>query len=88
MEEESSNGENGNVRRRIEKDISIFSSNIKLIRNADLTPIEQHVVELSEMYAKDSESWLEKGDYYTSFSSISYAHGLLDSILKIKGMSE
>ena len=40
------------------------------------------------MYASDSVAWLKKKDYYTSFSSISYAHGLLDAIRKNRGISE
>lgn len=40
------------------------------------------------MYAQDSEAFLKKGDIYTSFASIAYAHGLLDSILKMKHLQE
>lgn len=76
------------IEKRIRKDISIFSDNIKKANGITLTPDEKRVVELSKMYASDSESWLRKGDLYTSFSSISYAHGLLDSILKIKHLQE
>ena len=35
------------------------------------------------MYAKDSQSFLDKGDLYTSFASINYAHGLLDAVKAI-----
>ncbi|MCK5636423.1 MAG: DUF357 domain-containing protein, partial [Thermoplasmatales archaeon] len=31
----------------------------------------------------DSKYYLEKKDYFTAFGCINYAHGLLDSILKI-----
>jgi hypothetical protein len=41
------------------------------------------VIELSKMYAKDSKSYLDKKDFYTSFSCISYAHGLLDALKDI-----
>ncbi|MGC8586844.1 MAG: DUF357 domain-containing protein [Candidatus Micrarchaeia archaeon] len=47
---------------------------------------ESQVIELAKMYASDADSWLQKEDYYTAFSSISYAHGLADAILKIKGV--
>lgn len=43
------------------------------------------VLELSKMYAKDSKSFLDKGDLYTSFSCIGYAHGLLDALREIHG---
>ncbi|MDE1851415.1 MAG: DUF357 domain-containing protein [Candidatus Micrarchaeota archaeon] len=70
---------------RIKKDIGIFSDNIKKVDKSKLSAREDEVVELAKMYAKDAGSWLEKKDYYTSFSSIAYAHGLLDAILKTKG---
>jgi hypothetical protein len=69
------------IRARIEKDIAMFYSNIKTLRQGELGG---KVVELSEMYAKDSKSYLDKQDYYTSFSCISYAHGLLDAIIAIR----
>lgn len=77
-----------NIEERIRKDISLFSDSIKKTEKAELSSEEKRVVELSRMYAKDAESWLSKGDFYTSFSSIAYAHGLLDSILKIKHLKE
>jgi uncharacterized protein len=73
------------IEERILKDIDIFNRNI---RNIDIKKIDQKqrkIVELAEMYAKDSKSFFEKKDYYTSFSSIAYAHGLLDSIRKLNG---
>ncbi len=73
------------IEHRIAKDIRIFSENIKKIERTGLSPAEAGVVSLAEMYASDSKVFLEKRDYYTSFSSIAYAHGLLDAILKIKG---
>lgn len=71
------------IKERIEKDIRIFDENILKVDRGKLGKNQLKVVELSEMYARDSRSWLEKGDYYTSFSSIAYAHGLLDAVLKI-----
>ena len=73
---------------RITKDISIFNDNITKVDPAVLTQQEVEIVELAKMYAKDAEAWLAKKDYYTSFSSISYAHGLLDAILKSKELVE
>ena len=58
---------------------------MKKASGLDLTGEERKVVELAEMYAKDSDAWLKKNDLYTSFSSIAYAHGLIDAVLKIKG---
>lgn len=66
--------------KRIEKDIALFYVNYKKVKTDGAA---KKVVELSEMYARDSKSYLEKGDYYTSFSCISYAHGLLDAIIAV-----
>lgn len=42
-----------------------------------------HVLELSRDYASDAKSYLGKEDYYTAFSCISYAHGLLDALKEL-----
>ena len=69
------------IRRRIEKDLALFESNVASVDSQDRALA--HIIGLSKMYAKDSRSYLEKGDFYTSFSCISYAHGLLDAVREI-----
>jgi hypothetical protein len=69
------------MRSRVEKDIDEFYANMKKLRPGE---VGKKVVELSEMYARDSKSYLDKQDYYTSFSCISYAHGLLDAVIAIR----
>lgn len=76
------------VKERIELDIVKFDKSVEKIKGVELTKKEKEIFELSKMYASDCKSWLEKGDLYTSFCAIAYAHGLLDSILKIKGLIE
>ncbi len=76
------------IESRILKDIKIFETNIKKLDRSRLSGEEDSVVKLAEMYAKDSGSFMAKKDLYTSFSSIAYAHGLLDAILKLKHLSE
>ncbi len=73
---------------RVRKSISIFNDNIKKTADLDLEEREAKVVELAKMYKDDTESFLEKGDLVTAFSSIEYAHGLLDAILKINGLDD
>jgi len=46
------------------------------------------VVEMAKLYASDAKSYLDKGDIFTAFSCISYAHGLMDSILSLVGLNE
>ena len=70
------------IKERIKKDINMFYDNLNKIDK--LSESELKVVELSKMYASDAQSYLEKEDMYTSFSCISYAHGLLDAVIAIK----
>ena len=76
------------IQERIEIDIGKFDASLKKISGIALEGKEKEIVELAKMYASDSGAWLKKGDLYTSFSSIAYAHGLMDSILKIHGLIE
>ena len=73
---------------RINKSIYLFDKNISLINEKELSEKEKLIVELAKDYRRDSMSWLEKNDYITSFAAIEYAHGLLDAILKLKGLIE
>ncbi len=68
---------------RITKDIEMFDTNSKELSFSDKGA--RKVFELSKMYASDARSWLAKGDLYTAFSSISYAHGLLDALRELYG---
>jgi hypothetical protein len=72
------------IRKRIEKDIDLFYKNIEPLNSAKIEGKAMlHIIELSKMYAKDSRSFLDKGDFYTAFASINYAHGLLDAVREI-----
>lgn len=73
------------IEERILKDLELFSSSLKKAEGLQLDDKERKIVELAGMYAKDSGAWLEKKELYTSFSSIAYAHGLIDAVLRIKG---
>ena len=65
---------------RIEKDIVLFTKNIKEIESIKIDEDEIKVVEMAINYRKDTDYYLEKKDYLTSFGCITYAHGLLDAI--------
>jgi len=75
------------IEERIRLDIEKFNDSVKKFDKSRINKISEadliDVFELAKMYASDSKSWLEKKDYYTAFASISYAHGLLDALLKI-----
>ena len=65
---------------RIEKDIELFAKNIKEIESIKIDEEEGRVVEMAINYRKDTDYYLEKKDYLTSFGCITYSHGLLDAI--------
>jgi hypothetical protein len=73
---------------RIDKDLMKFKESESKLEGIVLTPKEAMIVNLAKMYASDSKSWMDKRDYYTSFSCISYAHGLMDAVLIIHGKGE
>lgn len=70
----------GDTRGRIEKDIGEFDESVKKVES---TPANARVIALARMYASDARSYLDKGDLYTAFSCISYAHGLIDALKEL-----
>jgi hypothetical protein len=69
---------------RIRKDIDLFQESLEKMKSVKLEGREKAVYDLALDYCSDAEAWLKKGDFYTSFASISYAHGLMDALIKIK----
>lgn len=65
---------------RIEKDIDLFTKNIKEIESIKIHDKEKKIVKMAINYREDTEYYLKKKDYITSFGCITYAHGLLDAI--------
>ncbi len=81
---------------RIKKDIALFEESMVELdslslqtlvdQNASQYKDEKEVVDLAKRYYEDTKYYLEKGDYFTAFGCINYAHGLLDGVKKIKGV--
>jgi len=65
---------------RINKDIELFTKNIKEIESIELDSKENDVMEIANSYFEDTRYYLEKEDLITSFGCITYAHGLLDAV--------
>lgn len=65
---------------RIEKDIELFTKNIKEIESIKIDDNENEIIERAKSYFEDTKYYLEKQDYITSFGCATYAHGLLDAI--------
>lgn len=70
----------GDTVARINKDIELFTKNLKEIEIIELNSNENRVMERARSYFEDTKYYLQKGDLITSFGCITYAHGLLDAI--------
>jgi hypothetical protein len=71
---------------RIKKDIALFEESIVELDSLSLASDDEGVVDLAKRYYEDAKYYLEKGDYFTAFGCINYAHGLIDGIKKMKGV--
>ncbi|MEM2963115.1 MAG: DUF357 domain-containing protein [Candidatus Anstonellales archaeon] len=68
-----------NNKRRVEMDIKKFYESINAVERRG---IEHEAVIAAKKYCEDAKYFLEKGDLFTAFGCISYAHGLLDAVIK------
>jgi len=69
---------------RIKKDITLFEESVTELDSLSRASNEEEVIELAKGYYEDTKYYLEKGDYFTAFGCINYAHGLLDGIKRKK----
>ncbi len=67
---------------RIEKDIILFEENMEKVKRCKFDEQLEKIIELAEQYYEDAKYYLKKGDHFTSFGCINYAHGLLDTLRK------
>lgn len=65
---------------RIKKDIALFEESMVELDSLSLADHEEKVVDQARRYYEDTKYYLEKGDYFTAFGCINYAHGLIDGI--------
>jgi hypothetical protein len=68
---------------RVEKDIVMFKENLQQIDDKKLSESQKKTIELAKQYYEDSKYYHEKKDHFTAFGCINYAHGLLDSVIKL-----
>ena len=68
---------------RIKKDIVMFEENLTQLEGKTLSVLQSKTVELAKQYYQDTKYYFEKEDLFTAFGCINYAHGLLDSIIKV-----
>ncbi|KAA0002576.1 MAG: DUF357 domain-containing protein [Thermoplasmata archaeon] len=62
-------------RERIEKDLRMFEENVSNVK-------KNAIIEMAVRYYKDAKYYFKKGDHFTAFGCINYAHGLLDAVRK------
>ena len=70
---------------RIKKDIALFEASMLELDSVQLDGTETEVVDLARGYYADTKYYLGRGDYFTAFGCINYAHGLLDGIKGRRG---
>ncbi len=73
-------------RTRIKKDIALFEESLIELDSLSRADEEERITDHAKRYYEDTKYYLEKGDYFTAFGCINYAHGLLDGIKKKKGI--
>ncbi len=73
---------------RIRKDITLFEESIAELDSLSWAINEEGIIDLAKGYYEDTKYYLEKGDYFTAFGCINYAHGLLDGIKRKKGVNK
>ncbi|BCS90888.1 MAG: hypothetical protein ARM1_0345 [Candidatus Micrarchaeota archaeon] len=71
------------IEERIMKDVDKFDLSYRELINIVKDIKVLRALELAKMYRNDSIYYINKKDYYTAFSCISYAHGILDAVRKI-----
>jgi hypothetical protein len=69
---------------RIKKDIALFEESMVELDSVSRGSYEEKVVDQAKRYYEDTKYYLEKGDYFTAFGCINYAHGLIDGLKKLK----
>jgi hypothetical protein len=62
-----------NIEERIKKDIELFEKNCREVE-------DKEILEMAKRYYEDAKYYFSKGDYFTSFGCINYAHGLIDAV--------
>lgn len=67
--------------KRVLIDIGKFEESVKGVGKEDEA---KEAVRAAKKYYSDAKYFLEKGDVFTAFGSIVYAHGLLDAVIKYR----
>jgi len=64
---------------RIQSDVSQFYDNVKEVK---VTKENEYAIGQAKSYCEDTGYFVEKGDLFTAWGCINYAHGLLDAFRK------
>ena len=81
-------GKAGSDRERVESDIRQFPESLEQVmkQKKRFTPEIESTIRRAENYFEDTKYFLKKGDVFTAWGTINYAHGLLDAARKDLGL--
>lgn len=64
---------------RIQSDVRQFYENVNEV---EVTKENEYAIEQAKSYCEDTAYFIEKGDLFTAWGCINYAHGLIDAFRK------
>jgi hypothetical protein len=73
-------------RDRVEKDLKEFTESLREVEEAKPPESLRENIERAKNYYKDAVYFLEKGDVFTAWGTINYAHGVLDAVRRGMGL--
>jgi len=75
-----------NEEQRIEKDLREFAASVREVEEARPPEELKENIERARNYYEDSKYFYEKGDLFTAWGTINYAHGVLDAVRRSMGL--
>jgi len=63
-----------------------FEESIREVEKAKPPKEMQENLQRARNYANDARYFLEKGDLFTAWGTINYAHGVLDAVRRVMGL--
>lgn len=75
-----------NEEERVKKDLREFEESMREVEKAKPPAALQENLARAKNYYNDSKYFLEKGDLFTAWGTINYAHGILDAVRRVMGL--
>jgi uncharacterized protein len=74
------------TKEKLEKYFDLTSKALEQVKNNIINGKENHakeIIDMVENYLSDAKHFEEKGDYVNAFAALNYAHGWLDSGVRL-----